>query len=128
MRLSHTHASGVGILVGLALSGAACTGGPPQAPPPTSASPAGAPAAERVVGPLSPEDAKALATMNDRIKAYIELHRQIERTLPKLPKEASPDQIDLNQRAFENLIREKRADAKPGEIFTPEARPVIKRL
>src|SRR5204862_5580967 len=37
-------------------------------------------------------------------------------------------QIDKNQRALEKLVREARATAKPGDIFTPEARPVIKRL
>jgi len=129
MRIRTPH-RGVVILVALAtLALAGCTGnGTPAPPPPTSASPASAPPTKRVVGPLSAEDAKALATMNDRIKEYVELHRQLERMLPKLPKQASPDQIDLNQRAFEKLMREKRASAKPGEIFTPEARPVIMRL
>jgi hypothetical protein len=81
-----------------------------------------------VVGPLSPADAQALATMNDRLKQYVDLHIKIERTLPKLPKEATPQQIDKNQRALEKRLREARATAKPGDIFTPEARPVIKRL
>jgi hypothetical protein len=81
-----------------------------------------------VVGPLTPADAQALATMNDRLKQYVDLHTKIERSLPKLPKEATPQQIDKNQRALEKLVREARATAKPGDIFTPEARPVIKRL
>ena len=66
--------------------------------------------------------------MNDRLKEYVDLHLKLERSLPKLPKEATPEQIDKNQRAFEKLMREARATAKPGDIFTPEARPVIKRL
>jgi len=66
--------------------------------------------------------------MNDRLKQYVELHVKLEQTLPKLPKEATPQQIDKNQRALEKLVREARATAKPGDIFTPEARPVIKRL
>jgi hypothetical protein len=108
---------------------AACSGdGSPSAPPPTSASPESAPATERVVGPLSPADAQALATMNDRLKAYVDLHTTIERALPTLPDEATPEQIDKNQRAFETLVRKARATAKPGDIFTPEARPVILRL
>lgn len=107
----------------------ACTGGDsPPAPPATSASPASAPATERVVGPLTPADAQALATMNDRLREYVDLHVKLERSLPNLPKEATPAQIDKNQRAFEKLVREARATAKPGDIFTPEARPVIKRL
>ena len=93
----------------------------PPPPPATSASPASAPPTERVVGPLSEADAKALATMNDRLKQYVELHVKLEQTLPKLPKEATPQQIDKNQRALEKLMRETRTKAKPGDFFTAEA-------
>ena len=108
----------------------ACTRSDRQPGPPgaTSASPSSAPATERVVGPLTAADADALATMNDRLKQYVELHIKIERSLPKLPKEATPQQIDTNQRSLEKLLREARATAKPGDLFTPEARPVINRL
>jgi hypothetical protein len=97
-------------------------------PPATAASPVSAPATERVVGPLTPADAEALATMNDSLKQYINLHLKIERSLPPLPKDATPEQIDKNQRAFERAMRTARATAKPGDIFTPQARPVINRL
>jgi len=66
--------------------------------------------------------------MNDRIKEYLELHRKVEATLPKLPREATPEQIDKNQRLFEQRIRAARTAAKPGDVFTAEARPVILRL
>jgi hypothetical protein len=122
--------NGVVVFVGVALvTLSACKDGDkPTAPPATSASPATAPPTERVVGPLSPADAQALATMNDRLKDYIDLHTKLERSLPRLPKDATPQEIDKNQRAFEALVRNARARAKPGDIFTPEARPVIKRL
>lgn len=100
----------------------------PAAPPATSASPADAPPTKRVVGPLSDADARALATMNDRVKAYVALHVKLEAELPALPKEATPQQIDRNQRELEKRVRAARADAKPGDIFTAEAQPVIKRL
>jgi hypothetical protein len=100
----------------------------PAPPPPTAASPAEAPPEKRVVGPLSEADAKALATMNDRLGAYIDLHKKVEATLPRLPDSATPKQIDTNQRLFERRMREARKNAKPGDIFTPEARPVIIRL
>jgi hypothetical protein len=80
------------------------------------------------VGPLTPAEAQALATMNDRLNEYVELHQKLERSLANLPTAATPAQIDKNQRAFEKLMREARATAKPGDIFTPEARPVITRL
>ena len=118
------------VVLGLALvTLTACKGGDkPTAAPATSASPATAPPTQRVVGPLSAADAQALSTMNDRLGDYIDLHTKLERSLPRLPKDATPQEIDKNQRAFETLMRNARATAKPGDIFTPEARPVIKRL
>jgi len=120
------------LLALVAVSGAAfaaCRGSEKPPPPkPTSARPAEAPPTERVVGPLSEADAKALATMNDRIRDYIDLHKKIEATLPRLPDDATPQQIDKNQRLFEQKMREARANAKQGDIFTPQARPVIIRL
>jgi hypothetical protein len=100
----------------------------PAPPPATTKSPDFAPPTQRLVGPLTEADAQALATMNDRVKQYLELHAEIERSLPKLPKEATPQQIDRNQRLFEKRVREARANAKPGDIVTAEARPPIKRL
>jgi hypothetical protein len=66
--------------------------------------------------------------MNDRVKEYLEMHNRFEQSLPKLPKEATPEQIDQNQRALQKLVQNARATAKPGDIFTAEAQPVIKRL
>jgi hypothetical protein len=100
----------------------------PPAPPATTASPADAPPTRRVVGPLSEADARALATMNDRLKDYVALHQKLESGIPKLPKEATPEQIDRNQRALEQLVRTSRSSAKPGDIFTADAQPVIRRL
>ena len=119
----------VSLVAAAVLALSACTSGDrAPTPPATSASPSSAPSTERLVGPLTPADAQALATMNDRLGQYADLHTKIERTLPKLPRDATPQQIDKNQRDMERLVREARATAKPGDIFTPEARPVIQRL
>src|SRR5689334_16490276 len=83
----------------------ACSSEKPLAPPATSASPATAPPTQRVVGPLSDADAKALAGMVDRVKDYVELHKKLEASLPKLPKDATPQQIDQNQRALGKLVQ-----------------------
>jgi hypothetical protein len=102
-----------------------------EAPPPpqaTSVSPTEALPTERLVGPLTDADAAALATMNDRLKAYIDLHLKLEKELPGVPNEATPEQIDKNQRAFEQLMRTARSSARQGDLFTPEAQVVIKRL
>lgn len=106
----------------------ACRAEQPHSPPATNASPSSAAPTERVVGPISEADAQALATMNGGLKAYLELHRKIEGTLPRLPADATPQQIDTNQRLFEARIREARAGARAGDIFTPQAAPVILRL
>ena len=126
--MSATRSGVVTLAAAAVLALCACGNGTPPPPPATSASPASAPATERVVGPLSTEDAQALATMNDRLKEYVDVHIKIERSLPTLPKDATPPQIDANQRMFEKQLREARKAAKPGDLFTPEARPVIKRL
>lgn len=100
----------------------------PPPPAATSESPTGAPPATRVVGPLSEADAQALATMNDRLADYVALHKKLEEGLPKLPDDATPEQIDRNQRLLEERMREARKSAQQGDLFTAEARPVIKRL
>ena len=62
----------------------------PEAPPPTSASPDTAPPTERVVGPLDQADSAALATMTERIKRYLELHKEIEAACPRCPTRLRP--------------------------------------
>jgi len=106
----------------------ACNRDVPPPPPATSQSPETAPPTKRVVGPLSEADAAALETMNDGLKRYVDIHKELEDGLPKLPKEATPEQIDRNQRTLERKMREARKSAKRGELFTPQAEPVIRRL
>lgn len=112
----------------IVLGVAACSGRVPPAPPATSASPEAAPPTKRVVGPLSEADAAAMATMNDGLKTYLELHNKIEASLPKLSPDANVKERDTVQRQFELQVRKERAAAKQGDVFTPAAQPVIKRL
>ena len=100
----------------------------PSPPKPTTESPATAPPTRRVVGPLSEADAQALASMNDRLKIYLDIHKDLEKGLPALPANATPQQIDANQREFEKKMQDARKTAKRGEIFTAAAEPVIRRL
>ena len=117
------------LFVAAVLALSACAGKEKPAPSPaTSRDPSSAPPTERLVGPLTQAEADALATMNARLGAYVDLHTRIEGTLPKLPTDATPQQIDKNQRELEKMVREARSSAKQGDIFTPEATPVIKRL
>ena len=128
--------------VAAALVLAACnrTPTPPPAqstepPKPAPAQPSGQPAPQPSAQPAPPAegqpvnaDARALEAMLERINEYAALHKKLEDTLPKLSKESTPEEIDRNQRALGRLIQQKRGGAKPGDIFTPEAQAVIKRL
>lgn len=71
---------------------------------------------------------KVIADFMERVKTYVALHKKIEDSLPRLPKEATPKQIDDHQRAFAALIQKARASAKRGDIFTPEMSAYVKRV
>ena len=128
MRFKRVRSVMVILLVAFAAGLAGCKRDVPPPPEATNKSPENAPPTKRVVGPLSEADAAALATMNDRLKAYVDLHKKVEDELPKVPKDATPQQIDQHQRQFEKRLREMRKGAKQGELFTPDAEPVIRRL
>ena len=51
---------------------------------------------------------------------HVALHQKLENAAPKLPKEATPRQIDEAQRALAAAIQSARAGAKRGDLFTPE--------
>lgn len=62
---------------------------------------------------------KAVAAFEGRVKEYSRLREGLEDRLPKLPKESKPEQIQEHKRAFEEMVRAARADAKRGDAFTP---------
>jgi len=68
-----------------------------------------------------PVNASALAITDflKRVDDYAALHRQLEDTLPKLAKQTTPQEIDVNQRALAKLIQDARKNAKQGYILTP---------
>jgi hypothetical protein len=73
-------------------------------------------------------DAATIADFKKRVDAYIALQRKLNDTLPKLPKEATPQQIDAHERALGALVQQNRTDAKPGDIFTPKMQQLARRL
>src|SRR3954462_8621941 len=73
-------------------------------------------------------DRPVLRDFDARAKEYAALHNKLEDSLPKLPKDASPEQIDSHQRALGRLVQQARAGAKPGDIFTADIREVVRRL
>lgn len=77
--------------------------------------------------PVNP-NAKALHEFQEEVEDYVELQRDLKKQVPDLPVEATPVQIYQHQRALQALIQTKRKNAKPGDVFEREARPVIRRL
>jgi hypothetical protein len=61
-----------------------------------------------------------------RVNAYVAIHLEAEKLSPKLPQEATPLQIDQNQRSLGARIQAARAGAKRGDLFTPEMTALIK--
>ena len=74
------------------------------------------------------KDAKIMADFNERVQKYVEVHRRLEATLPPIPTEATPQQIDAHQRALEKLIqRERLKGGKPGDFFDKDTRALFRR-
>ena len=63
-----------------------------------------------------------------RVDAYAAIHKKAEATLPDLPKQTNPTEIDKHQRALAKLIQEARKTAKPGDIFTPPMQRLVRAL
>jgi hypothetical protein len=72
--------------------------------------------------------ARALADFREEVTEYVELHRKLEATLPEVPTEATPLQLDQRQRALAALIQDARRGAAPGDIFERDSRPIIRKL
>jgi hypothetical protein len=73
-------------------------------------------------------DAQVIADFNKAVAAYVDLHKKLESTLPKLPKDATPQQIDVHERALAKLMQENRAEAKVGDLLTPGMREIVRRI
>jgi hypothetical protein len=73
-------------------------------------------------------DAKLLQDFQSRIKIYVDLQKKLKKQGPPVKESADPAQINAAQDALAQNIRTARKDARPGEIFTPEIRPLFRRL
>lgn len=76
----------------------------------------------------SPADAEALAAFKAALDEYAGMRRRIERALPRLPKQTTPEQVHVHEQALQALIAKERAQAKEGDLFVAPVRPVIVRL
>jgi hypothetical protein len=72
--------------------------------------------------------AATIAEFMKRVNAYVALHKKVEATLPALPKQTTPQQMDAHERALAKLIQDARANAKKGDIFILPMQQLVRRL
>jgi hypothetical protein len=72
-------------------------------------------------------DTGGFQEFHDRVEAYEKLHKEAEKSLPKLKKKNRAEAIAVRQEALVNKIRELRSNARQGDIFTPSATEAITR-
>lgn len=77
---------------------------------------------------LSPEDKKTITAFEIQAKEYTTIRERIENELPKLPKEATAEQIENHKQAFQEQVLAMRVNAKQGDIFTPAAAQLIRAI
>jgi hypothetical protein len=70
----------------------------------------------------------SLDAFNQRVKAYVKLRARLVGRLPKISSDSRPAEIEAHQVAFGELLRAERADAKAGDIFTPDVSRHIRKV
>ena len=105
-----------------ACGGAIAQGGAPVVEPVAAQTASGAAAA-----PVNPK-AAVLADFNKRVEEYADLHKQLAKGNAEQKETADPAKLNAAQAALAAKIQSARANAKHGDIFTPEVRPVFRRL
>jgi hypothetical protein len=66
-------------------------------------------------------DTHGYKDFHDRIEEYEKLHKNAEKSLPRLKKTSKQEVIAAQQEALVQKIRELRSNARQGDIFTPAA-------
>jgi hypothetical protein len=78
--------------------------------------------------PQANADAQVLADFKKRVDAYMELHNRLEKESPPLKETKNPAEIQLSEEVLAKKLREARKTASQGEIFTPAAQTLFRRL
>ena len=68
--------------------------------------------------PLTKQEKQTIAAFDKRIKLYVKQRAQVKAKLPKLSKDATPEQIAANEKALIEGVRAARNGAKPGDLLT----------
>jgi len=74
----------------------------------------------------SVSEKQTIKVFETELQEYVKLRNQIREKIPKLSKDATPEQIHTFMTSFEEATRGARAGAKVGEIFKPEISAYIR--
>lgn len=70
---------------------------------------------------------KAVEEFTAKVKEYATLHKKIEDGLPQLPAKPTPEQIDARQRELGRLVKQARATARQGDVFTATMQAYVRK-
>lgn len=73
-------------------------------------------------------NAAVMADFNVRVEKYAALHKDLAKGAAAQKDEASAEQIEAQKKALVAKIQAARASAMHGDIFSPEVRPVFRRM
>jgi len=77
---------------------------------------------------LSANEKQLVATFEKQAKEYARMRERLEEQMPKLSKEAKPEEIQAHKKQFQERVRAARSGAKQGDVFTPEAIAFIRAI
>lgn len=77
---------------------------------------------------LAPTDKIIVGAFEKRVKEYAKFREELETKMPKLSKEATPEEIEVHKKQFQERVRASRAAAKQGDIFTPETAALFRAI
>jgi hypothetical protein len=69
-----------------------------------------------------------LESFQERLDAYVKLRKAAADSVPALKKNASAQEIQNHDLALADAIRKARPNAKPGNIVSPDVKPVFAKL
>ncbi len=73
-------------------------------------------------------NAAVMADFKARVEQYAELHKDLAKGSARQKDDTNPERINAQKAALAAKVQAARAAAKQGDIFTPEMRPIFRRL
>lgn len=77
---------------------------------------------------MTARDKELVAAFEKRVREYVKLRESVEEKMPKLSKDATPEQIEAHKTTLQERVRTARSGAKSGQMFTPDIANVIRAI